>query len=128
MSEHEWVDPEARRARELAPLADALAIHVRGIGAVTVVNTGGNVYCAEATLGAWTLHASEDGWSLTDADGHTVALGGWYAPEDDHSLTLDPDTGTLDPDECEAAARTFADAFTRALARDSLMEWASRQR
>ena len=107
---------QEQRTRELQPLADALTVHVRGIEGVAIEQTGGNVYCVEGTLGAWTLHASEDGWSLTDADGYSVAVGGSYDPSDDHPLTVDPDTGTLDPDECEAAAVAFASAHAALIA------------
>jgi len=110
----------AQREHVLAPLADALTIMVRGIADVHVENTGGDVFCVVGTLGTWTLDASEDGWSLTDADGYSVAVGAWFAPPvtDAHiapdaggSLTLDDETGALHAGECEAAALTFASAY-----------------
>lgn len=113
---------QEQRKRELRPLADALAT-VRGMQDIGIVNTGGNVYCVEGTLGAWRLDADEQGWSLTDDDGYSVAWGGWFVPDghthvapDAYSLTLDPDTGALVPDECEAAAVAFASAHASLLA------------
>ena len=103
-----------QRKQELQPLADALTIHVRGTTDVHVEQTGGGVYCVEANLGGWRIDADEAGWSLTGADGQSIAWGGWY--EDGHFLTPDPDTGALDPDECEAAAIAFAGAYTALLA------------
>ena len=99
------------RTRELTPLADALTIMVRGITDVRVENTGGGTYNVVGTLGGWELSADEHDWALTDGEGFTRAIGVWF--EDEHYLTLDPDTGTLDPDECEAAAATFAAAYFR---------------
>lgn len=101
---------EQQRMRELQPLADALALMVRGATDAKVEQTGGHVYCATAsTVGAWTVYGDEAGWSLSDANGESIAYGGWY--EDGRFLTVDEDTGTLDADECEAAAVAFAGAL-----------------
>ena len=126
---------QEQRERELRPLADALTIHVRGFGVtlpdgdsdVRIENTGGDVYCVVGTLGAWTIYANEEGWSIEDKNGGTVATGGFFPTYEDHALTLDPDTGTLDPDECDAAAATFAAAFEQSLARDSIAAQAFRR-
>jgi hypothetical protein len=99
---------EQQRTQELAPLADAISVMVRGVQDVRIEQTGGQVYCVEGTLGTWRLDGDEDGWSLTDQDGLSVAWGAWF--EDERRLSVDPDTGALDPDECAAAALAFAAA------------------
>ena len=102
-------EDSGHRIHELTPLADALTIHVRGLTDARIVDTGGRVYNVEATLGSWRINADEYGWSLTDANGYTVAIGGWHA--DNYVLTLDEDTGALVPDECDGAAVSFASAY-----------------
>lgn len=102
-----------QRTRELQPLADALAIHVRGATDARVEQTGGNVYCAVITLGAWTVYGDEYGWSITDnSDGSSFAYGDWYnlPPQSTRPIPTDDDTGALDVDSCDAAAVTFAAA------------------
>ena len=110
-----------QRTHELRPLADALTIMVRGFGVtlpdgksdVRIEQTGGNVYAIVGSIGAWTLYGDECGWSLAGSDGGTVATGVWFDDPDNvyGCLALDPDTGALDPDECDAAAHTFASAL-----------------
>lgn len=105
-----------QRERELQPLADALAIVVRGATNVKVEQTGGQVYCATAKVGAWTVYANEEGWSIEDEEGYSVAVGDWYEDEYAQPLTVDEDTGTLDADECDAAVHRLAGVIAGMLA------------
>lgn len=103
-------ESSGHRLHELQPLADALTIHVRGLMDVRVEQTGGGVYCVEGTLGAWTLYADENGWSLIDnTTGQSVAWGSWFA--DEQSIPMDEETGALYVGTCDAAAVTFAAAL-----------------
>ena len=103
-------DYDEQRTRALQPLADALTLHVRGTTDARVEQTGGGVFCAVATLGAWTVYANEEGWSIEDADG-SIAIGGWgvIGTDDEYRvLEDDEDTGTLNADECDAAVMMLA--------------------
>lgn len=103
-------DERARR-QYLQPLADALAIHAR-IADATIAQTGGNVLCAEGTMpNGWRVNADEYGWSFSDADGSTVALGGWYEGEADAYRPLPSAGSILDEGEADAAARVLLTAY-----------------
>ena len=108
---------ERVRVHELQPLADALAIMVRGATDARVEQTGGDVYCAVAMFGFYEVAGDEYGWSITDTrDGTSHSWGVWFDDEQARPLTVDPDTGALDAGECEAAAHTFGAALPVILA------------
>jgi len=103
-------DEQARR-RYLQPLADAFVIHAR-IEDAAVEQTGGGVLCAEGTMpNGWRVDADEFGWSFSDPDGSTVAMGGWYEGEEDAYRRLPADGDVLDADEADAAARVLLTAY-----------------
>lgn len=95
----------------LQPLADALVVHAR-IEDAAVEQTGGGVLAAEGTMpNGWHVSADEYGWSFSDADGSTVAVGGWYEGEEDAYRPLPAAGDVLDADEADAAARVLLTAY-----------------
>lgn len=102
---------ERARLRFLQPLADALVVHAR-IEDAAVVQTGGGVLCAEGSMpNGWRVDADEYGWTFSDADGSSVAFGGWYAGEADAYRPLPADGDVLDAGEADAAARVLLSAY-----------------
>lgn len=109
-----WGNEEAaEQEHRYSPLVDALAIHAR-ITDAHIEQTGGGVWAVVGTVAEYTLHADDYGYALTDKQGNNAADGAWY--DDGRTLTDDVDTRALNPDECDAAAITFAAALPFILA------------